>query len=722
MALTLNLDGIKPLLGALGLGQDEPKPAGVDATPAPPPAPVVLPPTPAAAGFSAWAADPKNAQKVAAGVTPPGSPLLPPPPQPFYGSVAPPPPSLPSSPAGLKSPGNINVYDRPIVRNPDGSSSTVRSMSFGTDKGETLVPTVSDGADGRSPHVMGNREAEAYYARTGQSLGTFDTPDNATAYAQALHLQQAGMGSQGGRTSVLPRIQQQPAPTAPPLASAQMPSSPPPLGANIPLPPGAAQMASVNPPKPPAPAFLTPPTPTDPAAAYKANMASDMAANPDQYQKPNLVGQGWKKALLFGIPAALQSAGSGLSNMGRGNPTAGMGLINDQVAHDRGVPAANAAIYNQRNVQPLKDALAMKDTQSQIGQRDAAAQLSGAKANAVPDAIKQKQQVTLAQLAKTGQKGAYDADGNLTIEDDPTSEAFKSRQVLDSVRQSKQDLQDAQTAFTKAKGDPNSPLFQQTQARLKIAQQNAAAAQTRATAYMGNYLKGAYNTGNDGQTLPGAPTIANDNGQQTVVGATNAGSATKANSNAAQFNDVHGALDSLEGAADALVNKGGKLNSPGVAAALSQPAGTLGQWLQGEGVKANLTPEERDYVTAVAAAHENVQALRKSAGGTATDSAVSKLDALIPGISTPDIDYLKRQTGQIRSTAERLGKGATTASGGLSVRGQQKGGITPAPTSAPPASETLPPQAASQLQEGMQHTFNNGQTWTKQGRKSVRIK
>jgi hypothetical protein len=95
-------------------------------------------------------------------------------------------------------------------------------------------------------------------------------------------------------------------------------------------------------------------------------------------------------------------------------------------------------------------------------------------------------------------------------------------------------------------------------------------------------------------------------------------------------------------------------------------------------VKANLTPEERNYVTAVAAAHENVQALRKSAGGTATDSSVAKLDALIPGASTPDIDYLKRQTGQIRATAERLGKGATVATGGLKVRGQ---GITAPPTS-----------------------------------------
>jgi hypothetical protein len=140
---------------------------------------------------------------------------------------------------------------------------------------------------------------------------------------------------------------------------------------------------------------------------------------------------------------------------------------------------------------------------------------------------------------------------------------------------------------------------------------------------------------------------------------------------------VHGALDNLEGSARALVAKGGSLNSPGVTAALAQPAGTLGQWLQGAGIKANLTPEERAYVQSVASAHENIQALRKSAGGTATDSAVQKLDSMIPGASTPDLNYLLGQTGQIRATATRLGKGATTAAGGLTVRGQQGNAMKP---------------------------------------------
>lgn len=85
-----------------------------------------------------------------------------------------------------KQPGNIDLTNRPKVKNSDGSISTVASKSFNFDGNEVLLPTISD--DGRK---LSDLETIQQYQQTGKHLGIFSSPEEATKYAQKLHEDQA---------------------------------------------------------------------------------------------------------------------------------------------------------------------------------------------------------------------------------------------------------------------------------------------------------------------------------------------------------------------------------------------------------------------------------------------------------------------------------------------------------------------------------------------------
>jgi hypothetical protein len=82
--------------------------------------------------------------------------------------------------------GNIDLTTRPMVKNPDGSTSTVRTGTFGIDGQQYLLPTVGEDGQNLDPDA-----AVTAFMNTGKYLGKYSTPQEAEAAAQRLHNMQA---------------------------------------------------------------------------------------------------------------------------------------------------------------------------------------------------------------------------------------------------------------------------------------------------------------------------------------------------------------------------------------------------------------------------------------------------------------------------------------------------------------------------------------------------
>jgi len=88
--------------------------------------------------------------------------------------------------------GNIDLSKRKPVTLPSGEQATVRSISVGFDDGEVLIPTIGPNGENWDPDTdEGYDAAVSHYKKTGQHLGKFKTPDEATAYGEWLHNQEA---------------------------------------------------------------------------------------------------------------------------------------------------------------------------------------------------------------------------------------------------------------------------------------------------------------------------------------------------------------------------------------------------------------------------------------------------------------------------------------------------------------------------------------------------
>lgn len=80
--------------------------------------------------------------------------------------------------------GNIDLNDRIVVFNDDGSFSTEISFSVEIDGLEVLLPLVVNGK------LVSEEEAIDHFLRTGEHLGMFSSIEEAEQFAEELHLRQ----------------------------------------------------------------------------------------------------------------------------------------------------------------------------------------------------------------------------------------------------------------------------------------------------------------------------------------------------------------------------------------------------------------------------------------------------------------------------------------------------------------------------------------------------
>ena len=83
--------------------------------------------------------------------------------------------------------GNIPLNNRPNVKNPDGSISTVKSISINVDGKETLIPRVIRDKSGKA-YVASVKDAIQHHMKTGEHLGKFNSVKEANELVKILKL------------------------------------------------------------------------------------------------------------------------------------------------------------------------------------------------------------------------------------------------------------------------------------------------------------------------------------------------------------------------------------------------------------------------------------------------------------------------------------------------------------------------------------------------------
>lgn len=194
------------------------------------------------------------------------------------------------------------------------------------------------------------------------------------------------------------------------------------------------------------------------------------------------------------------------------------------------------------------------------------------------------------------------------------------------------------------------------------------------------------------------------------TGATKIGAINLANNVSkpkALIDDIHGGIGQVKQYSYVL-DRGADVRTK-VAALMADP-GITAQTLAQSPIAASMKQDEQQYVINLLNLKENAMAMRSVLGaGQGSEDLRSAITKTIPNAATPNSQYANAQLDTFTNTLDRLAKGIPQLNGAK-------------PKASPYPQQVLPDAAASQLVEGKHITFANGQTWTKQNGKPVRLK
>ena len=325
--------------------------------------------------------------------------------------------------------------------------------------------------------------------------------------------------------------------------------------------------------------------------------------------------------------------------------------------------------------------LANQQAQAQTGQTEANTAYLAARPDIEQSKIDERQTAVrdrINQLAASrGQIPKWDPETGLpSFVDDPTSQAYADHQALSAMHQATADKSAINADIAKNHYIPGTPEFDEQQRKLAQVDKRMQVAM----ASLGLRAKGLelrqntqnadfYNKGPDGQDLPGAPHIVDDEGNVTTVGRRNAPLAVKQQKSVGTFNDLSGSVVHTRNALNQFFSEGGSLSDPQIVAAMADPNSTIGKVINGKLVQGNLSPAAITAINAVRQLHEQAGILRSTTGGTSSEAGAQRILDVVPSAGDANAVALNKLIEQ-EQVLGRLAPGMAGVSGGLAVKHQ----------------------------------------------------